>query len=245
MKLRITSVLVALVAVAVAAPVARAAGSSEQPQDAPQLAFVAGGQLRVVNLDGSDLRSLGPATGDQPAAWSPRGDAMAVATPTGLVAARLDGSDPRHLTSSGADRAPSWSPDGARLVFERATVAGQATAIYTVAADGTGDRLLVDRPCPYEQKPVWSPSGTDIAYLTVCTGPGTGAALSRNDGSGARRVSSASRAPAWSPDGRTLAVPGNSGIDLVSADGSYLSTLARSFAADQVAWSPDGTAIAF
>jgi Tol biopolymer transport system component len=138
---------------------------------------------------------------------------------------------------------PAWSPDGSRIAFTRwSNVAGlgqnidpgdQTSSVWTMAADGTDLRQLVDGTPGQAWIPAWSPDGQWIAYTlspapTTGTfagvpepnappaaplGPPSGAGgaeiwLVHPDGSGAHRVSDAhvdAEAPAWSPDGRSIA----------------------------------------
>ena len=91
-----------------------------------RLAFEAmGGNLYVVNADGSGLTDLG--VGYEPT-WSPDGQWVAFMRTeddghqmlaADLYAARADGSALVQLTdASGLEMNPSWSPDGTRLAFD-------------------------------------------------------------------------------------------------------------------------------
>ena len=67
------------------------------------------------------------------------------------------------------------------------------------------------------------------------------------DGSGQRRLARNGSAPAWSPDGRTIAFFSGSKIYLMNADGSEHRPLTRAAGGGQrsLAWSPDGRKLAF
>ncbi|MEO0742962.1 MAG: hypothetical protein AAF089_15365 [Bacteroidota bacterium] len=106
--------------------------------DTRQVAFeVVGGDLFVMNADGSGLTSLG--RGHRPT-WSPDGQWVAFMrtqdngytfTAADLFAARADGSDIVQLTTSEAlEMNPAWSPDGTQIAFD-----DNAGTIYTLTID--------------------------------------------------------------------------------------------------------------
>jgi Tol biopolymer transport system component len=153
-------------------------------------------------------------------AWSPDGKEIAFARiPAGandirqarLFVAGADGSDARPLGPSGIS--PEWSPDGTRIAFvsfadnNGRSCAGEcipAGEIYVVNADGTGLTRLT-RSKVDDERPTWSPDGTQIAFASgtelggrghppwLVVMPATGGRLTRIG-----RLSGV-RDPAWSP----------------------------------------------
>jgi Tol biopolymer transport system component len=130
--------------------------------------------IYVVGAGGSGLRKLtnSPAT-DQFPQWSPDGETIVYDN----AGKREETTDPqfspsaeiwtvpadgqgaaRQLTDDlNADSAPSFSPDGTRIAYFH------SGGIWTMAADGTDQRLLV----PQENggfTPRWSPDGGRIAF---------------------------------------------------------------------------------
>jgi Tol biopolymer transport system component len=82
-----------------------------------------------------------------------------------------------------------------------------------------------------------------IAFVT-----GEGIAVIRSDGTGLRQLTHhiGDRAPAWSPDGRLLALERAGRIYVMKADGTGLHRLGSRPPRDhEPAWSPDGRRIAF
>ena len=96
--------------------------------DRERVAFeIMGGDLHVMNADGSNLRNLGP--GHRPT-WSPDGQWIAFMrteddgeqfTASDLFAVRADGSGETVALTRTTDRLemnPSWSPDGSAIAFD-------------------------------------------------------------------------------------------------------------------------------
>jgi len=102
----------------------------------------AGFDIFVVNADGSSLRRLTTAPGeDHGASWSPDGETIVFHSDRGasegfptLWLMKADGSKQRQLTEQPGFR-PTWSRDGSRILFS-------ASGLFTVRPDGSGLRKL-------------------------------------------------------------------------------------------------------
>jgi Tol biopolymer transport system component len=159
-----------------------------------------------------------------------------------------------------------WSPDGTRVAFR---LFNDAPGIYLMDRDGSDLRRLVDLPrdrgsgMAFSAALDWSPDGTRIAYTypyrsvaaplyVVDTDDGEVTDLTGDDP--ARWVT---RTVAWSPDGSRIAfvrtdregLPRASRLFVMDADGTGARELPTGpepypqvYA---VAWSPDGSQIAF
>jgi len=217
-----------------------------------QIAFASGaypgapsGGIKVMNADGSSVRTLTSAGGDWNPAWSPGGGMLAFESDRGhpsngdIYVMYYDGTGVRQLTSDASnDRQPAWSHDGRRIAFYR------DGGIYVMnAADGSDLTRVTEGA-----HPAWSPDGTRIAFA----GPNGHIWVANADGSGLAQLTSAvgfDDTPAWSPDGLRLAYqhtpPQSSAgaIYLMNADGSGTTQL--TLAGQTPAWSPDGTMIVF
>jgi TolB protein len=130
-----------------------------------------------------------------------------------------------RLTTGGGYSRPRWSPDGKQIAFL------QGGRLWTMRADGSGRRRLTTRPAA---GPSWAPDSKSIAFASLsCTG-----------GPGVYRISTAAGAQPeviFPSDCRGEALPAEPAITTGEAGG--LSDRLRTD--DAVAWSPDGSKVAF
>jgi Tol biopolymer transport system component len=121
--------------------------------------------------------------------------------------------------------------------------------IYLADADGSNPRLL-GQVGGTAYSPVFSPDGSQIAYLSTNDVGLLHVFVANADGTGAHQVSQVAPEntrnkfpPVWSPDGSKLVHNArDGGIWVVAADGSSQERIAEGWS---VAWSPDGQWIAF
>lgn len=160
-----------------------------------------------------------------------------------------DGSDLRRL---GPGRDPAWSPDGSRIVFVSA-----GNEIVLIRADGSDMRVVEIVGLPLAvANPALSPDGNTIAFGGVM-GAGGGLYVAPSRGGMARQLAGTwgTVGASWSPDGRRIAFL-EAGSDtyrrdghlwVIGADGSGRIEVssAQSPKGSRVAWSPDGSAIAY
>jgi WD40 repeat protein len=189
-------------------------------------------------------------------AWSPDGKLLAYTCRGGTGPGRRDADgiytirptgSGRRLIPTGPFRAfsPTWSPDSRQIVFSTGETPLQEpmdggsgptfrSALYVIDVAGTHARRIA-----LGALPDWSPDGKTIAYFA----PGCG--HDANDTGRIRLVTPTGRdvtpraatcdgigpvdhpVPAWSPDGRHIAVHTNSGLYLMNADGTDLHKLQR------------------
>jgi dipeptidyl aminopeptidase/acylaminoacyl peptidase len=203
----------------------------------------------MVSWDGSERLALtAAADGTGKPKWSPDGRYLAfLSTPTGADKAQImlldrRGGDARPLTSVTGDiGAYAWSPDGKRLVFslklsdagsapkpividalhfkqdeDGYLASGRGRHLYLFDVDGKHSEPLTADPAFNEDLPTWSPDGRRIAFVrTREQGP---------DQDGREDIAVVEPLPGAAP--RTLVRP-------------YAPNTQR------LAWSPDGTLLAY
>jgi WD40-like Beta Propeller Repeat len=144
---------------------------------------------------------------------------------------------------------PAWSHDGTRLAW---IYHGD---LWTIRADGTGDRQLATGVSPPwwspdpARRPSWSPDDARLVFERRQWEDGRvrSRGVYRVDatGGGLRRIASGT-APAWSPDGTRIAFVRGKAVFSINPDGTgarRLTATAR-VTAGPLSWSPDSTRIA-
>ena len=142
---------------------------SQPAASATHVAFAYAGDIWSAKLDGSDVRRLTTADGDENApVFSPDGSMIAF---TGNYDGNQDvyvipvgGGSPRRLTyHPGADVAQAFTADGRRVLFTsgRNAFTGAHSQLYTVSIDGGAEDRL---PIPNAYQATFSPDGKRVAY---------------------------------------------------------------------------------
>src|SRR5919106_2634205 len=188
--------------------------------------------------------------------------AVAAAGTVGLVAAFLAGGGPASLPANGVFVYADRGPQPPEIPFDNVDLFAFDPA--------TGERTnLTNTPTVAESSPVWSPDGSNLGYERAIA-EGAGAALqvtydlvvANADGSDPRVIRACGDDGcneydlAWSPDGARLAWTAEKRVDggfvialeaydLQKAETTEICDSRTCGYAGQLAWSPDGTSIAF
>lgn len=170
------------------------AADPEWSPDGTKILFESGGQVRVVNADGTGGTALATGTA---ANWRPDGTKVAYSSGGAVRTVNANGTGDAAVSgASGID--PKWSPDGASIMFQK------SDGIYTIpAAGGTATRIALGVG---DSKYIWSPDGAEIAFTRWNAGNSPASydllvAPSTGDGSLERRIVQGSlhRIDDWQP----------------------------------------------
>jgi WD40-like Beta Propeller Repeat len=212
-----------------------------------QIAFGTDGRIFRIDPDGSSLEVF---TGGRDPKWSGDGTVMVFSRNNDIYSIRAtDGYLERDLSAKSYkdEDQPAISPAGTRILFRR------GGSIWKMNSAGTG-RVNLSKGTT-DQRPVWSPDGTKIAFQRVEATCST-IWLMNPDGTGQTPITPCTDGetdadPAFSPDGGRIAYSYQGAdydqtyptfdIRTINVDGSDIVTIVCGCRTP--AYSPDGTLI--
>jgi WD40 repeat protein len=212
----------------------------------------------VIGVDGSGERQISQSGAGTPR-FSTDGRSILFAGPGAdsgrVTAVPVNGGEGRVLASV-SGRSPVLSPDGKRVAFLTGSWTATVTAIAN--ADGSGVHPVAGGGRTTAWNAAWSPDSRRIAYTYGDSSHVLQVWVVDADGSDNHVVTHIDRAegstqmPAWSPDGRRLAVQVSTQhaghiwvVDLTTGAARKLAAHDDSIADEVPAWFPDGKRIAF
>ncbi len=170
-------------------------------------------RVGMMDRDGGNKRVLDEDSSPGAMSWSPDSQTL-VFESWGADGAKLftvdveSGKKEPLLKEPGeSDKGLAFAPDGETALFERYSSDGRRTELRLLDLD-TGEDQAFLAPRRHNHDVAWSPDGSQIAF---CAGNETGnfdLYLADADGSNLRQITDTPGdefAPAWSPDGRSLA----------------------------------------
>ena len=223
-----------------------------------RIAYVANGELKIVDSDGASTRSITTGRGALSPAWSPTGESVVftVLGNTGTQVQELDvrtGSTRRvSQIRAGLNITPVYQPGGNAILYAQGT--GYGTDLVLTALDsGTPRKITIGRGTD-NTSPSYSPDGHQIAFISGKSGQPQ-VYIMDADGSNVQLltpyspgVRSYRASPDWSPDGRAVAYEQQNGrfqiwmIDLRDRVPKQLTSEGEN---EDPSWAPDGRHIVF
>jgi TolB protein len=223
-----------------------------------RIAYVANGELKIVDSDGAATRSITTGRGALSPAWSPTGESVVftVLGNTGTQVQELDvrtGSTRRvSQIRAGLNITPVYQPGGNAILYSQGT--GNGTDLVLAALDsGTPKRITIGRGTD-NTSPSYSPDGHQNAFISGKSGQPQ-VFIMDADGSNVQLltpytpgVRSYRASPDWSPDGRAVAFEQQNGrfqiwmIDLRDRVPKQLTSEGEN---EDPSWAPDGRHIVF
>jgi Tol biopolymer transport system component len=193
----------------------------------------------------SDFTGLALSPDGRKIAFVARGDVFA--------ASARDAADATRVTATDAIEAqPAWAPDSRRLVFVSAEGRGQRVQLHDFT---TGVTSALTDGAATDLSPAFSPDGARLAFLRDRRELRVIDLASRSErivATGVFGDTIDSPVPAWSPDGRWIALlaigaKAFTNVEMVPADGGVMrpvSFVANAYA-NSIAWSRDGRYLLF
>lgn len=184
-------------------------------------------------------------------AWSPDGQLITYSSEQAIWMMNADGSDQTRVYDTIAwEGEPSFSSDGKFIYYATEHVQPFSSKFISIRVVELADKSNTSQITENadKRKPVMSPDGTKIAYLSKTAG-NYDIWIMNPDGTESRQITDSASdegAPSWSPEGDILAYSLEGKIWTVSPDNRVPTVLRNdTFVNTHPVFNPDGTKIAF
>jgi TolB protein len=225
-----------------------------------RVAYIRGGDLRVVDSDGAvDVKVQAPGRVLSPA-WHPSGEQLAFNTfgtrsEVILYDQRSGRSRSISPTRGGVNQTAVFAPDGRTLVYAHAYESGEGSDLFVVGLDGSPGRRITVARGTINVSPSFSPDGRRLAFTSSRSGhpevyvmdaDGTNAELLTPYVFGEQSYQSN---PDWSPDGRLVAyqsqIAGRFQLKTINLRDRTTRQLTSEGQNEDPSWAPDGRHLVF
>ena len=226
---------------------------------ATRIAFVDGKQLKIVDSDGANERTIPTVGAALSPAWHPSGRYLVYsdADDRGTRIAQVDlrTMKPRLLAASnrGLNITPAYTKDGKSIVWASAWASGGDSPAELVIASAAGDDSV---PTPFAGRtgfettsPSFSPDGKQVVFMSPFPLTPQLYTMSIN-GTGLRRITpvvvgkrSYRTGPEWSPNGDEIAFQQQNGdfqVWTIRVKDRVMTQLTNEGENEDPAWAPDG-----
>jgi TolB protein len=223
-----------------------------------RIAYVANGELKIVDSDGAETRAITTGRGALSPAWSPTGESVVftVLGNTGTQVQELDVRTGRTRRVSqiraGLNITPVYQPGGNAILYAQGT--GNGTDLVLAALDSSAPKRITIGRGTDNTSPSYSPDGSQIAFISGKSGAPQ-VYIMDADGSNVQLlteytpgVRSYRASPDWSPDGRAIAYEQQQGkfqIWMMNLRDRVPKQLTSEGENEDPSWAPDGRHIVF
>jgi len=223
-----------------------------------RIAYVANGELKIIDSDGARTRSITTGRGALSPAWSPTGESV-VFTVLGNTGTQVQELDVRtgftrrvSQIRAGLNITPVYQPGGNAILYSQGS--GYGTDLVLATLDSGKPKKLTIGKGSDNTSPSYSPDGHQVAFISGKSGSPQ-VYIMDADGSNVQLltaytpgVRSYRASPDWSPDGRAIAYEQQNGnfqiwmIDLRDRVPKQLTSEAEN---EDPSWAPDGRHLVF
>jgi TolB protein len=223
-----------------------------------RIAYVANGELKIVDSDGASTRAITTGRGALSPAWSPTGESV-VFTVLGNTGTQVQELDVRtgftrriSQIRAGLNITPVYQPGSNAILYSQG--GGNGTDLVLAALDSSKPKKLTIGRGSDNTSPSYSPDGHQIAFISGKSGSPQ-VYIMDADGSNVQLltpykpgVRSYRASPDWSPDGRAIAYEqqnGNFQIWMIDLRDRVPKQLTSDGENEDPSWAPDGRHLVF